>query len=170
MPRVSRLTKHPRYDEVMQMLWEETITLSEAARILGTSEQNLWHHLNMYLQGLEEDLDKYEQKEKEEPVEFTQVLQDLIRDLHAQVKELMKVPIEDRPTSLIRELRGAITDLAALEGKFSNQPMIQLNKITMQFDKLTSFLYSKLCPKCQRLVAEYVSTLVEDAEGLEGKE
>jgi len=161
MPRTSRLQDDPNYTKVVTAILEGQVTIKAGALALQTSEENLWHHV----QGLIEA-----QKTEAQPVEFTEILRGLIQDLQKKVKSMMLLPLEDRPTSVIRELRGCILDLATLEGKLTAQPIVQLNQVTMQLNQITSFLYSGLCPACQAKVVEFVRKLTTNGQSASGEE
>ena len=159
MPLESKIIKHPRYTEVIGKLLKGDMTLYDASRALHCEYNTLWHHVRHGIQM--EAQDKKVIMKPLEPVEdddYAGMLKNIIRQLNDKVKNvLMTTP--ERPTALVRELRGCINDLLIIEGRLSQAPIIQLNQITIQFNKLTAELATHLCDSCRQNVLKVIENI-----------
>lgn len=160
MPKQCPVHTHPKGPVVLRKVFDGQMDLRDAARELDISYPMVWRCYNYHYKieagsgstsiSLKEEADLSE-------AEFTEDLKEIIRSLKEKVHAVLEdSSAKDRPTAWIHQFRGAIRDLAELEGKLQKAPLIQLTQLNIQFEKLTTFIISQLCPECQKKVMQYL--------------
>ena len=150
-----KVCNHSRIGEIEGLIRADKLTIQDASRELGCSYQEAWKHFNKCLTA-PGDADEFEG--------HLLLLKELVRKLKARVDDLDETPTTivsvKMLTSLVKELRGLIRDLGALEGRLQSGALIQLTSITVKYEKLASVMFSNLCDECR-------SGLIVELEQLE---
>jgi len=126
------------------------IDMYEAARRLDTSYDVFWHHIKKCLK---------KESEQIEGKGYSEILDDLFKKLTIRCNELLALPVNPSNERMLRLSVQSIMDvmsrISQLKGLVS-QPFLQLNQLTVQFNKITSFLVTELCPRCKSKVIKFV--------------
>ena len=155
------LCNNTNIGDIERLVHSNEMSMNEAAHELDCTYQDAWKHFNKCLVPVENS----EQFEM-----YLGMMRDIVLKLNTRVESLEKVPTDlisvKMITSLTKELRGMIRDLGSLEGRIQSSPLIQLNQVTIKYSKLTSLMFSALCPECQLKLADGLDK-IEQAPDLE---
>jgi len=145
---------HPKADEILAKLLDERITMEDAARELGVSTKTLWRHLKYHVT----DADVY--KGDIDPLKLLEELALLLKERLDALKGTKKgVYVHERMIAmLVREIRETLMDLERLSGRLKAAPLIQLQQINIQYEKLLAFITTELCEECRKKVIRYLET------------
>jgi len=148
-----RVCKDPRAPEILQRVYNEDLTIADAARMLGVSYQLLWRHMRYH-----EVSDK---KAVELDIDALQLLKEITFILKDRLDEVKNLPTgllinERMVTMLTRDLRETIMDLERLTGRLRTAPLIQLQQIHIHYEKLLAFITRSLCSSCRKKVAKWL--------------
>jgi len=150
-----KVCKHPRVAEIEGLVRAGKLTIQDASRELDCSYQEAWGHFNRCLKE-PGNVDEFE--------EHLVLLRELVIKLKRRVDDLDDTPTTvisvKMLTSLVKELRGLVRDLGALEGRLQSGALIQLTSVTVKYEKLASVMFSNLCDDCR-------TNLIEELEQLE---
>jgi len=126
------------------------MTGREAAERLGVDEYTVWHWLR-------------EWKPREVPKDLAEILRDVLKKLRMRVDELLARPIsytdEKMVSSQVRTLKDLVMDIAKLEQRLEEIPVIQYQQISVQMNKLTTFMVGSLCSDCRQKVIQHLGEL-----------
>ena len=149
-----KLCKHPRISEVEGLVRAGKLDIRAASRELDASYQETWKHFKECATAPEDE------KEFEE---YLDIMRNLVVRLNERVKDLEDTPTSlvsvKMLTSLVKEIRGLIRDLGALEGRLRSSPLVQLTNITVKYEKLTSIMFSSLCDTCRLKLAKQLEVM-----------
>lgn len=139
-----KLDNHPDILDVETSVKGGVMTITQAARELDCSYQEAWRHFKECLQVPVEQI---------EFEGYLAILRELVIKMKKRVDSLALTPTNPSSikmlTSLVKEIRGLVGNLAELEGRLSRSPILQLTQINVKFQKLTSFMFSTLCNECK---------------------
>ena len=148
------ICSHPKRAEVEAAVKSGELTITKAAKMFGADYTTTWRHFKECLK------EPIENREFEDNL---MILREIICRLNDRVQDLEDLPTDlisvRMLTNLTKELRNGIKDLAELEGQFRASPLIQLNQITIQYEHLTSFLFTQLCPECKLKLSSHLTNL-----------
>lgn len=149
-PMTCKLCRHPRIAEIEALHRAGKITIEDASRELSASYQETWAHFNRCLAPLADE-DAFEV--------YLNLMRELVNKLKDRVDDLDETPTTivsvKMLTALVKELRGLIRDLGALEGRIQSGAIIQLNQVSDKYQKLTGIMFSGLCESCRaQMIAE----------------
>jgi len=125
------------------------MNIREAAARLQVSERTLWHYLRR----------SYPEPE-EEPTDIIEMFKDVLKKLRGRVDELLARPVSYQDEKMlamnISSLEKLGMDLAKLERKISEAPLVQIQHIEIQYNKLQQFMLENLCSECQDKLVKYL--------------
>jgi len=135
----------------MSKVFAGNLTYVEAAKELRLPTSTVWHcfseHWSVEAEGEKVTLRLLQQAETTE--DFVTLLRKSIKKFILRLETAMEMPVtsynEGAITKLSAELRALMRDILEFEGKLKSTPLIQLNVLQVQLQKLTSFLFSELC-------------------------
>ena len=143
-----KLDNHPDIVDVETSVKGGVMTITEAARELDCSYQEAWRHFKECVKAPVEQIE-YEG--------YMTILRELVMKMKNRVDSLTLTPTNPSSvkmlTSLVKEIRGLVGNLAELEGRLSRSPMLQLTQINVRYNKLTAFMFSTLCTECKLKLA-----------------
>jgi hypothetical protein len=153
MPECS-VCKHPKAPEVVAKVKAGTLTIEDAAKELGVSYPLMWRHLRYHevtdQQVLSGDIDTF----------------GLLKELVTVLKRWLDEAKQLSPTVgnarildvVVRNMRQTLMDIETLTGRLRTAPLIQLQQVNIQYEKLTAFLLTQTCPECRKKTAEFLQT------------
>lgn len=151
---VCKLDNHPKIAEVERSVKEGVMTITEAARELDSTYQETWKHFKECVKAPVENL---------EFEGYLAIMRELILKMKTRVDSLESTPTNavsvKMLTSLVREIRGLVGNLAELEGRFQRSPLLQLTQINVKFEKLTAFMFTSLCDDCKLKLASQLEQM-----------
>lgn len=120
------------------------MTITEAARELDCSYQEAWRHFKDCVKAPVEQI---------EHEGYLTILRELVMKMKSRFDDLDLTPTNPASvkmvTTLVKEIRGLVNNLAELEGRMSRSPLLQLTQINVKYNQLTSFMFSSLCTECK---------------------
>jgi len=145
---------HPKANEILAKLYDEKITLEDAARELGVSPKTLWRHLKYHVT----DSDVVDREI--DPLKLLEELTLLLKERLDALKGTKKgVYVHERMIAmLVREIRETLMDIEKLSGRLQAAPLIQLQQINVQYEKLLAFITTELCEECRKKVIRFLET------------
>ena len=165
--RVCKFCRHPRRRELEVAILERRMTKSEVAKIIGVSPAMVtWHfkyHLTPEMKTLkatemDPQLREIAKKQIAEEIDKVGILKRIIKELQKRLDTLFHYDIikenEYAIKALVSEIRGAITDLAKLEGELTENTIINVN-IVNEIKILHNFIL-ELHPELAQEYEEYL--------------
>lgn len=161
-----KVCTHPRAFEVMQKVFTGALTYTQAAKELQLPVPTVWNCFKEHWQTeITEDKITLKMKKAKTVEDYVGILKELFEEFIKRTKNAMQQPMtayNDRAvTTLTKELRAIMRDILEFEGKLRVGPLIQLTVLQAQMTKLTSVLFSELCPVCQQKLLKVIPELQE---------
>jgi len=104
-----------------------------------------------------------EYKVPETVEDYTKSLHKMFVQLKLKCNELLSMPTTlanvRMMTACIREARELCKDIAMLQGRLQSMTVIQLTQLNVQFERLTQFLVSEVCERCQKKVLLFLESV-----------
>lgn len=152
---------HPQGEEITDALAAGTLTVHDAANMLGTDFDTVWTHFQKHLRVPKKtDVPTSIPGETISVDEMISTLTYLLGRLRARVDLYLSgsaIGENDRTAAqLVRELRGLTTDIALLQGKLSNLPLQKIDDLTKSIESINSFMATELCDSCKLRLAEKI--------------
>jgi len=150
---VCSVCRNPKAPEILAKVWNEEMTLADAARHLGVSYQLLWHHMRFH--------EGRKPAETSADVDAIAVLREITDILKERLDQLRGLPVgivvnERMITMLTRDLRETIMDLERLTGRLRSAPLIQLQQINVHYEQLLTFIVRELCSECRKKARKWL--------------
>jgi len=143
---MNKIEAHPNHKEILQLITDNRMSTEQAARELEVDPGQLRRYIK----------DTAEATELDTLNEYTAGIQVMIRMLGSMLDTIKDNPVESEMvkmvTSMTRECRGLIRDLADLQGKMGKVAGIEANPAEAKYNDLVSFLMVNLCGECRMLV------------------
>jgi len=145
----SKIDTHPLRDVVLKQVLLGKMTIREAASRLQVSEKTLWHYIK-----------KGEVSTSEEPSDLIELLRDILKKLKLRVEELLARPVsyqDEKMLSMnVSNLEKIVMDLAKLTKQIQSAPLVQIQHIEVQYNKLQQFMLERLCVACKSKLLKYL--------------
>ena len=150
--------------ELTGKVLDADITISEAARKLGVPYKVFEEHLKEHM---DRALPRPIVTEKAEDIDLGKTLREVLLMLKSRAQVFVETdvtPENERMLSmLVKELRGISMNIAELEGKLMNMPLVELKSIKMQFNDLTGFMITDMCPVCKAKIQQKLDDMINVA-------
>ena len=146
-----QVCRHPRRAEIVAAVQQEHMSIEEGARTLGVSKTVLWRHLRFHEVT---DADVLQGK-----FDSLEILCEIASILRQRLQEVKNLPagtlVNERILELVtRNLRQTIMDIEQLTGRLRTAPLIQLQQVYINYEKMLTVVLQNLCPDCQRKVRQ----------------
>lgn len=156
-----KICEDPEGQRLIEAIAEGKISITDAAKKLGVTFADFEIHIKNHME--EKPLPRPRLEEGE--IDIGRTLRETLRLLKARVSVFMQTEVtpenERMLTALVKEVRGLVMNIAELEGKLSGQPLIELKTIKMQFNDLTGFMITELCPVCKAKIQNRLEEMAE---------
>jgi len=159
-----KVCKHPKALQVMRKVFAGEMTYVEAAKELELPTSTVFHCFSNHWE-MEATADSVIMRLKEAKTvdDYVEVLKVILEKLIGQLKHELDKPgsaiNQSAITRVIQEVRRTMRDVLEFEGQLKSGPLIQLTVLETQFTKLTSVLFTELCPKCRAKLLEVLPEL-----------
>lgn len=157
------ICENPQGDELSEAVVAGKLTVYELSRAMGIGYDVAWKHIREHLTSTAVGSPAAESSLSTEmsTEEMIQTLSYVVSRLRSKVDVYLATAgnaENDRTAaSLIKELRGLITDIATLEGKLQKLPLEKLESLTKALDKINAFMVTELCDSCKLKLAEKIA-------------
>lgn len=153
---MNKIEAHPRSTEIIELVNQGRLSSEQAARELDVDPAQF----RRYLKELSE-------RENDQTMEaYLDGMHAMIQMLGGMIQHLDGMPIEPNMvkmvTSMTREARGLIRDLAELQGRMSAGPSKANVSATAKYNNLVSFLMQNLCGECRTKVGKALAQSATD--------
>ena len=146
-----QVCEHPKAFEIMSRVFSGDLTYVTAARMMNIPASTVWHCFANHWQVEASDgvvtLKAVAQLETTD--DFVKRLRETLKRFILRLDQAMDMPVsaynESAVTRLSAELRALMRDILEFEGKLRAAPLVQLNVLQVQFNKLTSLIFSEFC-------------------------
>jgi len=161
MVRKCSVCSHPRGFEITNQVLLGELDIYSAARELDVTYDVMWKHIRDHIK---------REFEKEVPKgDYAEVLDELMTKLVVRVKHLLALPVAIENERIIswhiRSINEIINRIAQLRGMIQQAPLVKLTQLTVQVNKITSFLVTNLCEECKQKVIRFLEEVeVEDVK------
>lgn len=151
--------RHPRRFEVVDAIRQEQMSIEEGAKELGVSKSLLWRHIRFH-----ETTDADVLRQKIDSLEILAEIADLLRQRLQEVKSLPTGTLvnEKIVETVTRNLRQTVMDIEQLAGRLRSAPLIQLQQVYINYERVLAVVLKDLCPVCQ---AKVLQTLEATSSG-----
>jgi len=155
-----RVCENPQCKDIINEIASGNISLNDAAKKLNVTYNELVLHIKEHLNALPKP------EIGNDEIDIGKALREMLRLLKARVFVFLDTEVtpdnERMLTSLVKETRGLVMNIAELEGKLSNQPIIELKTVKMQFNDLTGFLITELCLVCRAKIQQKLEQMINE--------
>jgi len=152
-----KICEHPRGTWISQQVSTGAMSIEDGSRELGVSSDALWYHITNH----------FEIEVSEKTQSDVELLRDCLNMIHNRIEDLKNTPVnpinEKMIASLVHELRGLAIDLAQLEGRLQQLPVIRLTMVTSNFNKIVSFMMTELPPDQQAKLVKFMENEISVA-------
>lgn len=142
---------NPRRDFVEREVLSGRQTVVWGADQLKVSYNMFWAHLQQHV-STEEDA--------ETAKSLSEILDELIKQLHQRFKKLIKFPVEpgyERDIkACVDAINTCIMNIARLKRIVSSAPQIQIQTFQLQMSKMIEFIHTELPPEMQQKILQYI--------------
>jgi len=150
----------------MQKVFAGNLTYVQAAKALDLPIPTVWKCFKEHWETIiTEGEVAIKLKDAKTTEDYVEILKGLIDKFITRLDQALGQPASTYTdaalTRLSKELRGMMRDILEFEGKLKVTPLIQLTTLQVQMTKLTSVLFSQLCPECQRQLLKVLPELQE---------
>lgn len=161
-----KVCNHPDALRIMQKVFAGDLTYVQAAKELNLPIPTVWKCFKEHWETIiTEGSVAIKLKEAKTTGDYVEILKGLIDKFIVRLDKAIGLPASTYTdaalTRLSKELRGMMRDILEFEGKLKVTPLIQLTVLQTQMTKLTSVLFSELCPECQKQLLKVLPELQE---------
>jgi len=148
-----KIEEHPLKNEILEQVFLGKLDIMSAAKRMGVPYETLWNYVKRT---------KEKPKQVETVTDVIEIMRDLLKKVRSRVSEMLAMPVEVRTerdvASSIQALRGIVMDLAQLERQISTAPVVQIETLNIQYNKLQEFIVASLCDDCKEKVIQFLES------------
>lgn len=143
---MNKIEEHPQSREIIELILNDKMSSEQGARELDVDPGQLRRYIK-----------KMTEEEHSQTMEmYADGMHAMIQKLGKMINELDGMPVEPAMvkmmTSMTREARGLIRDLADLQKQIASTSGPRNQESAAKYNNLISFLMNNLCGECRMLV------------------